>query len=588
MWLTLMLAAQESETTGSNEFSIAGEFISESAGDIDATVLVSQEVPTDTGVIEAVELAKGKFSDGEVLLSGMVNNPILVTITVSFDDYDSISTSTVVAPDDDLLFRVLQAEDGTPNRVMFVGSVRLHQNESKKFTVIGDLHSLEQIVVGTTVSVYGKGDKGSINYGTVLVADNGTFKFENEIDEPRLAWVIVQNGQDFYVSLRTILEPQVSVSLVPDSHGTGLILLSDGDYHTSLFDSWTKNEKYLELEEAHNSALAKYQEEMASRQEAAELQIAEEKNNIETKTETSAENEGTSTGADVINDEAKETIPISAVALGISPVKECEHVDLTLVKAGQQDLFEWTRPKHVKIQKEMTRFRDRAWEETALTSDDSMEALLAIELGAFGIFSDDMYRALEAMDKLAPRLEGDLFERRLSPTRSSLEPLVIREINNRNLVPGQLAPKFTLPDIEGVQVSLQETLDTSELVLVEWWASWCGPCIAKFPDLKKLYAAYREEGFQVITVNVDETIEEWKQETEKQQLTWLDLGEGGEDGPVSTSYGILRYPMGYVVDNKGCIVQKDLGIGMLTKLLVEKYGEMQKDIDSESTDSSSG
>lgn len=51
--------------------------------------------------------------------------------------------------------------------------------------------------------------------------------------------------------------------------------------------------------------------------------------------------------------------------------------------------------------------------------------------------------------------------------------------------------------------------ETDELVLLEWWATGCGPCFAKFPELKELYASYQDAEFQAITVNVAETYEEW-------------------------------------------------------------------------------
>lgn len=112
------------------------------------------------------------------------------------------------------------------------------------------------------------------------------------------------------------------------------------------------------------------------------------------------------------------------------------------------------------------------------------------------------------------------------------------------------------------------------MVGVMVWTMLC-----KISELKELYATYQAAGFQVITVNLDETSEEWKQESEKQNLSWIDLGEGDEEGLVSTSYGIQQIPMGYVVDNKGCIVLKDLGTDVLAEFLVEKLGEISVDID---------
>ena len=494
VWLTSLLAATETEIPESKEFSITGEFSSESELKIEATVLVSQEVLTDTGVAEAIELSKGKFTDGEVLLSGTVTNPTLVTITVSFDDYDAISTSAVVAPNDDLVFRLLQTEDGTPNRVMFVGNVRLHQNESKKFTVMGDLSALDEIVPGTTVTVSGMDSEGFKHYGTVLVADDGTFKVENEVDEPRVARIRVQNAEGFYDNFQTILEPQVLISLVPDTDSTSLITLSDSDYHASLLESWVVSEEYLALDDAYRIALEKYEEEMAAGQEAAEQQTQEEGNVSETTIGTSEDNDDSDTPQEDLGDETQETIPILALSLGIPPVKECEHVDLTQVKVGQEDYFEWSLPVHVKIQKEMAQFRYSALEERVERSNNPIESLLALELGAFTFFSDEFHRVLDVIDKLAARLDDDLAERRLLPMKSDLAPIVRDQITNRNLVPGQTAPTFTLPDLEGVDHSLQQTLEKNDLILVEWWASWCGPCIEKFPELKKLHAFLQSRG----------------------------------------------------------------------------------------------
>ena len=550
MSLASMLAVVEMDTLEAKEFSITGEFMSESVSDINATVLVSKEVLTESGSIEAVELAKGMFSDGEVLLSGTIDSPTFATITVSFDDYDALSIAAVIAPDDDLLFRVLQADDGTPNQLMFEGRIRLHDDESKKVTVMGDLSSLEEFVPGTTVGIGGFDGEGSKNYGSVLVAKDGTFKIENMLDEPRVIRIQVRNAQGFNYVSKAILEPQTSISLIPDTQGNGITTHSDSEFHAALVDSWEKSEKYLALDEARRSASEEYQRKMASGGETVDPPD--------------------------LDDALKEAIPILALAHGIPPVKECEHVDLTQVKIGQEDYFEATLPRHIKVQKEMTRFRDRALEDIAEFSEDPMESLLAVELGAFGIFSEEFYRGLDVMDELTTRLADDLVKRRLLPWRARLAPLIEDEINSRNLVPGQKAPTFTLPDLEGVEVSLQQVLETNDVVLVEWWASWCGPCIAKFPELKKLYASYQDAGIQVITINVDETYDEWKQESDKHKLPWIDLGEGEEAGPVSTSYGIQRYPMGYVVDNEGCIVQKDLGTDMLAKFLDETFGDIPK------------
>lgn len=105
-------------------------------------------------------------------------------------------------------------------------------------------------------------------------------------------------------------------------------------------------------------------------------------------------------------------------------------------------------------------------EDIAECSEDPMESLLAIELGAFGIFSDEFYRGLDVMDELANRLDDDFVERRLLPWRDRLAPLIEDGITRRNLVPGQKAPTFTLPDLEGADVSLQQALETNNALVL--------------------------------------------------------------------------------------------------------------------------
>ncbi len=592
MSLASMLAATETETLGTNEFLITGEFSSENTSDVNATALVSQEVLAESGSIEAVELAKGEFVDGEVLLSGTIDSPTLVTVSVTFNDTDPISISVVLSPDDKLLFRVLQADDGTPKQLMFVGNVCFTENEAKKFTVTGDLSSLYAGRVEATVKLIGFGDGmvGTKHYGSVLVAENGTFAIENEIDEPCLLWILTDVKIKWGLSFvsETILEPQVSISLAPDTQARQIVVHSNGDYHSSLIDSWVKSEEYLALDDAYLGAFKEYIEEKAARREAAEPQMQEERNESGSKAETTTNNDSLDSSQDYLAGENEETSEILTLSLGIPPIKECEHVDLTQVKPGVMDYVESTYPEYFKLQREMTQFRYRALEKIASTSDDPIEALLAVELGAFRLHSDQKFRALEVMAKLAPRLDDDVAFRRLTPLRSQIEPVVQLAIANRNLVPGQKAPTFKLPNLEGVEVSLQQALDSNDVVLVEFWASWCESCIARMPDLKKLHASYKEAGFQVLTINKDAHYDVWKQESEKLELPWLDLGEGEEEGPVSTSYGIQRYPMGYVVDNKGCIVQKDLGTDMLAEFLDEKLGEIPEEVESESTDPNSG
>lgn len=147
--------------------------------------------------------------------------------------------------------------------------------------------------------------------------------------------------------------------------------------------------------------------------------------------------------------------------------------------------------------------------------------------------------------------------------------------NDKQLVSGQKVPDFTLLNSDGEKVSLSDSLDKNDLVLVDFWASWCGPCVASFPKLKELRATYSQEGFEIVSISIDRTREEWVEASEKYEIPWIDLGElESWHGDVATLYGVHFVPKSYLIDSEGCILQKDLTTTLLEQTLVSQFEEI--------------
>lgn len=145
--------------------------------------------------------------------------------------------------------------------------------------------------------------------------------------------------------------------------------------------------------------------------------------------------------------------------------------------------------------------------------------------------------------------------------------------SSSHLINGSRAPEISLPDKEGQPLSLSSL--KGNLVLVEFWASWCKPCREENPKLVSLYNKYKgtdfqnAEGLKVISVSLDTDKEKWLDAIQQDNLLWehhvSDL-LGWKSAAVD-SYGVSSIPSSFLVDQNGIIIGKNLKPRDLDKLL---------------------
>jgi len=125
--------------------------------------------------------------------------------------------------------------------------------------------------------------------------------------------------------------------------------------------------------------------------------------------------------------------------------------------------------------------------------------------------------------------------------------------------PGSAAPIFTLKSLEGDDFTLQSV--DAEYIVLDFWGSWCGPCILGFPKMKEYYQKYKNRvEFVGIACNDKET--KWKQAVEKHKLPWLQvINNSALDQDVSVSYGVMNYPTKFILDQNKEVVAKFIGEG---------------------------
>jgi thiol-disulfide isomerase/thioredoxin len=117
-----------------------------------------------------------------------------------------------------------------------------------------------------------------------------------------------------------------------------------------------------------------------------------------------------------------------------------------------------------------------------------------------------------------------------------------------------------------------------KVVLVDFWATWCGPCIAELPNVKELYEAYHDRGFEVLGISVDADKNALVKFLEKEKLPWTSIhdkkGDKGES--LSDHYGIMFIPLPILVDREGRVVSMEARGPELRRLLAKHLGPMKK------------
>lgn len=180
----------------------------------------------------------------------------------------------------------------------------------------------------------------------------------------------------------------------------------------------------------------------------------------------------------------------------------------------------------------------------------------------------DAATRIAALEALQKQLPGNV---QVTRAIGRIKEVEERLANSKAIKPGAAIHDFTAPDIDGKEFRLSQVFQQQKYVLVEFWASWCGPCRAEIPNLKQAYQGYHDKGFEIVSFSLDDKMAAWRKASDEEKLPWVntcDLKAFGS--PIIKMFGVLGVPANYLVDRNGTIVDMNLR----GKALEQKLGEL--------------
>ncbi len=150
--------------------------------------------------------------------------------------------------------------------------------------------------------------------------------------------------------------------------------------------------------------------------------------------------------------------------------------------------------------------------------------------------------------------------------------LLLNTVVQAQVKQGYQAPEVALPAINGDTVKLSSL--RGKVVLLDFWASWCGPCRVSNKNLVKLYPKFKEKGFEILGVSIDEDKKDWQTAVKRDKISWLQVNDnGGWESLTAIQWRISAIPTSYLIDKDGTLIAMDLEGKELERALKEILGE---------------
>lgn len=193
--------------------------------------------------------------------------------------------------------------------------------------------------------------------------------------------------------------------------------------------------------------------------------------------------------------------------------------------------------------------RQALWEEAI---SDEQTNLLALAYA--NNFPSDLTRAYEIIDRLSPEL-ANAYKKYIPTLKKNLVRRAEASERKKTAIEeeislvGQHYVDMEYPDTDDTPVRLSAVVDNPQnrYVILDFWATWCLPCLKSIPTLKEMYAKYHDKGLEIYSISQDSKAKDWKEYVEKNEMTWINV-LAPVSGKVYKDYGIEIIPRVFLID----------------------------------------
>lgn len=207
------------------------------------------------------------------------------------------------------------------------------------------------------------------------------------------------------------------------------------------------------------------------------------------------------------------------------------------------------------IRKEYSKFQDEFVNQSNEYVKSHPKAFISILIieSMFGNMDVDVQK----INSYYTKLDKELKATKAGKSLKNKIDMAMKPVTPPSTEIGSMAPDFTAPNPKGDYVALNKFI--GKVTVIDFWASWCGPCRQENPNMVKMYAELHSKGLEILGVSLDDDASKWKEAIIKDQLTWDQISNLKKwKDPIANLYSIQSIPATVLIDKTGKIVAKDL------------------------------